>query len=639
MGNTEEKGNQHMAKTQARSFPVRLPDALQSDALRLLDTSREAVNALLTLLWDHLDDFVTNRTGPAWKQVEQYALQRSGHGNRQERCEMEQAGRILRAHATRKQAFRTILPLLGEGLIRPAEGKRPARKDHRLIRDKIRDLRDEMEEADTFLGLVNVVEQACNVYLTTGSFPPTYEAMQAVPVLRVGQLTYAGDDGMAAGQTYRIQRQECGPTCDSRTHAERPPGHVWWVRLRGPTALGEWRWPAQAQQVFLPPAVAAYLVQGATPLAPTLRELASDDGPRVVVLDISLDVPARLVPPLDQERRVLGFDWGIRQFLTLSVIEPGTGDERYQQVSRPVFLDTGGLDGRQARLRREIDRLQSCQDRYQQHITAALQDLDDHQTPVPAHFPGWQAKVAAYQHRIQACWTTYARRNRELAHLGANVLILFALLYDCHLICGENLKSLRVQGRGKGVRGRFQHWRINSQVRGELWRVLKYQCHLLGIRTRQEQPKDTSHTCPHCGTPAHTYRSPAAPDRRMVVGWGAWLWCGACGWNGARDYAASLNIARLGMAFLTTYQRSQRYAWYRMTSGEVKPVSYTGTGARLLLPVQGSLPRPIVGNKVSYAGWRCSTALRTSQPHALLLPLSTARCRHAVLQQALTCVA
>lgn len=595
-----------MGKTQVLSFPVRLPDALQADALGLLDASREAINALVVALWDRLDDFVAERTGPAWKQVEQYAMQRSGHGNRQERCEMEQAGRILRAHATRKHAFLAILPLLGEGLILPAERNRPARKDHRRIREQVRDLRDELEEADIFLGLVNVVEQACNVYLTTGTFPTTYETMQPLPVLQVGHLTYAGDDGMAAGQTYRIQRQECGPTSDVRTHAERPAGHVWWVRLRGPTATGEWRWPAQAQQVFLPPAVCAYLAQGATPLAPTLRELPTDDGQRVVVLDVILAVPARLVPPLAQERRVLGFDWGIRQFLTLCVIEPGTGDDRYQQVSRPVFLDTGGLDGRQARLRREIDRLTSCQDRYHQHITAALKDLDERQTPLPAHYAGWQAKVVRYQQRIQSCWATYARRNRELAHLGANVLILFALLYDCHRICGENLKSLRVQGRGKGVRGRFQHWRINSQVRGELWRVLTYKCHLLGIRTRQEQPKDTSHTCPHCGKPAHTYRSPAAPDRRKVVDWGAWLWCAACGWNGSRDYVASLNIARLGMAFLTTYQRTQRYAWYRMTSSEVKPVSYSGSGARLLLPVppshgqEGELCRVVADHRFTH---------------------------------------
>jgi hypothetical protein len=45
-----------------------------------------------------------------------------------ERGVLEQAGRILRAQASRKKVFQTILPLLTAGLIRPADGKRPAKK-------------------------------------------------------------------------------------------------------------------------------------------------------------------------------------------------------------------------------------------------------------------------------------------------------------------------------------------------------------------------------------------------------------------------------------------------------------------------------------------------------------------------------
>ena len=79
---------------------------------------------------------------------------------------MEQAGRILRAQASRKQVFHTILPLLTAGLIRPAEGKRPAKKDYRLIREQVRVLRAEQqeagEEADAFMAMTNLIEQACN---------------------------------------------------------------------------------------------------------------------------------------------------------------------------------------------------------------------------------------------------------------------------------------------------------------------------------------------------------------------------------------------------------------------------------------------------------------------------------------------
>ena len=155
-----------MTRTQPLAFPIRLPDAIQEEALRLLGASRAATSELLVELWPSLDRFVAERTGPAWKQVEQYAAKRSGHGSRQERCEMEQAGRILRAQASRKQVFQAILPLLSEGLIHPAEGKRPARKDYRQIRERVRGLRAERaeagEEADAFMAMTNLLEQACN---------------------------------------------------------------------------------------------------------------------------------------------------------------------------------------------------------------------------------------------------------------------------------------------------------------------------------------------------------------------------------------------------------------------------------------------------------------------------------------------
>jgi hypothetical protein len=79
---------------------------------------------------------------------------------------MEQAGRILRSQASRKQVFQTILPLLTAGLIRPADGKRPATKDYRLIREQVRALRTEQqeagEEADAYVAMTNLIEQACN---------------------------------------------------------------------------------------------------------------------------------------------------------------------------------------------------------------------------------------------------------------------------------------------------------------------------------------------------------------------------------------------------------------------------------------------------------------------------------------------
>ena len=316
-----------MARTQPLAFPIRLPDTLQAEALRLLDASRGAINELLVALWPQLDRFAAERTGPAWKQVEQYVTKRSGHGNRQERCEMEQAGRILRAQASRKQIFQTILPLLSAGLIRPADGKRQARKDYRVIKEQVRAVRAEQqeagEEADAFMAMTNLIEQACNYYLETGAFPTTYEEVQAIPVQQVGQLPFAGDDGMHAGQTYRV-RLSVAASCDLQTRAEARRTHLA-LKLRAPDPQGTWSWGAWSAGIPLPAAVCASLEQGATPLAPTLREIVRPDGSRVAVLDLILDVPTRKVPPLAQERRVLGFDWGVRSLITASVLEKSPG--------------------------------------------------------------------------------------------------------------------------------------------------------------------------------------------------------------------------------------------------------------------------------------------------------------------------
>src|SRR5215469_14590291 len=307
----QESGAVH---TQPLSFPIRLPDALQAEALRLLDASRTAINEMLVELWPQLDRFAAERTGPAWKQVERHVTRRSGHGNRQERCEMEQAGRILRAQASRKQVFHTILPLLSAGLIRPAEGKRPAKKDYRLIGERVRALRAEQqeagEEADAYVAMTNLIEQACNFYLETGAFPTTYEEVQAIPVQKVGQLPFAGDDGMHAGRTYRAVIWEAS-CCDRSTRAEERRTHLA-LKLRAPDPQGTWAWGAWSAEIPLPAAVCAYLEQGATPLAPTLRELVHPDGSRVAVLDFILGVPTRKPPPRASERRVLSFDWGVR---------------------------------------------------------------------------------------------------------------------------------------------------------------------------------------------------------------------------------------------------------------------------------------------------------------------------------------
>src|SRR5439155_18795955 len=201
-------------------------------------------------------------------------------------------------------------------------------------------------------------------------------------------------------------------------------------------------------------------------------------------------------------------------------------------------------------------------------------------------------KRAVYEQEISRCWRLYEARNRELAHLAAILLLLFATVWGCSLISGESLKTLKSTGRGKGVRGKWRNWRNNTTIRADIWHILGYKSHLLGIRFRSEKPRGTSHTCPRCGEFAQTYRSPRIEHRSDPVKWGRWLICSHCSYNADRDYAAAVNIARLGVAFLTSMQATGKAKAFSVTDvASVKPCPYMAHGAVLLFPPQVLLGR------------------------------------------------
>jgi hypothetical protein len=198
---------------QPLSYDLRLPDEAQADAVRLLDASRGVVKTLLMQLWPRLDEFAGERHGPAWKHVVSMIASPDPHGDRQFRCEAETAGRILRAQVERKQIFGLIQPILSDGFIRPKTSTRPAGKNRTTIKEVIEALSKTLaEEEASFVTMQNVVEQACNYFLDYGEFPAPYEHMQSIPLLSVGLLTYAGDDGGAKGQAYRFSLDLDGKT-------------------------------------------------------------------------------------------------------------------------------------------------------------------------------------------------------------------------------------------------------------------------------------------------------------------------------------------------------------------------------------------------------------------------------------------
>ncbi len=579
---------------QPLSYDIRLPDEAQADALRLLDASRAVVNLALVQLWPSLDEFMTEHKGPAWKQVGELIGSPQPHGDRQWRCESETAGRILRAQAERKRLFQLVEPLLSEDFMRPKTDKRPVGKNRKSIKEAIDALQKSLEDDESsFVAMQNLVEQCCNYYFEHDQFPTTYEAMQAIPLLNVGMLTYAGDDGGSKGQAYRLAVDEQAGTAT--------------LRFRFPDEQGVWQWRKTDVVITLPEIVKRRLKEGVR-LAPTLREHLNPEGSRIAVLDFIVELPKSALPAWAEVERVLGADWGVNTLLTAVVV-----DSQSQQVGKPFFLDTGGFDGRQARTRRQIDELKRKVSRYE-HERDALPP--DHSKRV-----WYNEKLAVLRREIDRCWRKYEARNRTLAHLAANVLLQLCAVHGCSLLSMESLKTLKSTGRGRGVRGRWRNYRNNSTIRGEIWGLLRYKCHLLGLRFRSERPRGTSHTCPRCGKPAQTYRSPT--EREEAIKWGRWLICSnpACGYQADRDYAASLNIARLGVTYLSHMQRTNKAYAFSVTDPSVKPVSYTGTGAVLLLPPTGSDTRPMPSGKVYYPGWTRSAFLQSSHSKEAFLRL------------------
>jgi hypothetical protein len=406
-------------------------------------------------------------------------------------------------------------------------------------------------------------------------------------------LTYAGDDGGAKGQAYRLALD------DLQWGRAR-------FRFRYPDETGVWHWRKVDTIITLPDAVRERLMGGKM-MAPTLREEQRADGSRIAVLDFIIDVEKAELAAWESVERVLGADWGVHTFLTATAV-----DEHSEQVGRPFFLNTGGFDGNQARTRRQIDELKSKVARYEEQRDALPSDHPKRRW--------FKQKLAEWRREIDRCWRKYEQRNRALAHLASNVLLLLCQVHGCSLLSMESLTTLKSTGRGKGVRGRWRNYRNNSTIRGEIWRLLRYKCHLVGLRFHSELPRGTSHTCPHCGQPAKTYRSPS--DRNEAVKWGRWMFCERCHYNGDRDYCASVNIARLGVAYLVQMKQMGKARSCPISDPRVKPVSYTGAGSALLLPPTGNHPaRNIRGKICYYPGWLGSAFLQSSQEKTLFLRL------------------
>ena len=151
----------------------------------------------------------------------------------------------------------------------------------------------------------------------------------------------------------------------------------------------------------------------------------------------------------------------------------------------------------QARSRRQIDELKKKGARYEE-LRDALPE--DH-----AKRAWFNQKLANFRREIDRCWRKYEQRNRALAHLASNVLLLLCQVHGCSLLSMRSLKTLKTTGRGRGVRRQMAQL---SQQLDHTRRNLATPA----VQMSSDRPAVPHRTtpwaavapCPHCGAPAET---------------------------------------------------------------------------------------------------------------------------------------
>src|SRR5215469_11652513 len=118
-----------------------------------------------------------------------------------------------------------------------------------------------------------------------------------------------------------------------------------------------------------------------------------------------------------------------------------------KRLAPPLFLDTGGFDRRQAHTRRHIDRLKK-------KVTRLEARRDQFPVGDQRREPS-ERKLVIGRREIARCWRKYEARNKELAHMAANLLLLLATVWEAELRAGECRRARGGGGRGRGAKGRW----------------------------------------------------------------------------------------------------------------------------------------------------------------------------------------
>jgi transposase len=399
--------------------------------------------------------------------------------------------------------------------------------------------------------ILNITEQLLNFMELEGRLPNNYFELQSVPLIKIPMITYASDDGLLNGNTYRLSVDLTNKRLIFKAKYPKISNPVFpsdWVSIGTPHTI----------TLAIPKILEQRLSSGAKQKAPNLR-IINSKGKKRIVLDF---ITSHEVDPPEDSNEVVNFlayDWGVRKLITFVVV-----NSRGEQLSRPFFFRIDILADKQLRRRKQISYLKKVKNKL---------DTSD---PLKAD----------YAFEIKLIWEKYSRVNLVLGHIASLIAVDLARIYNCQVIVGENLKSLRRTKKGKNPKAseRSLNWKVNSAIKSAIWFRIIYKAQEQGICSQLISPEYTSQVCPRCGSKGKRTKSPEHHDELDT---GVWFNCinKECGYNADRDYIAALNIAR--KAFDKDHSN-----WHEPKQvTDCHLVSYIGTPASLPFPSPESVRR------------------------------------------------
>jgi len=338
----------------------------------------------------------------------------------------------------------------------------------------------------------NLKEQALNYLqeLTIDSLPDDYLDICKTPRLKNGIISYAPDDGQAV--KLEMNGKEI-KVCLKVLKEDRDTSK----------SKSDWEW---IEVTCALPDIVAEKDQFSYK-KPSLR-LSNISGRLTPVLDLKVSSASE---DKKESKNFLTVDWGLNKLVTVCVF-----NKDGEQISRPFFLKCNSIQNKLFRIRSEIDNLKAKRDKL----------------PTNSTLYKW------YNREIAKKWSKFSSIQKQLSHLASNVIVEIANLYNCSKIYVEWLGSLKSRKFSRTL-----NWKINSQVRQQIYEKVEYKAKLCGIfLQRPINPAFTSQFCPKCGKRGVNVKASDRLDERTKSG--GWFYCLHCGYNADRDYVATQNIAR-----------------------------------------------------------------------------------------------